>query len=244
MIADSFTIKQMGERAILVDFKPEISENILENILFIKEILEFGILEQKVEVINTYHSLLIIYPLTIEDAYSEFLAVQRLIAGANIEKNLQTKIFNIPVCYDEEYGLDLEELEKEKGMTIDQIIELHVQPAYSVFFIGFLPGFLYLGGLKKELYFPRKKTPRMEVLKGAVGIGENQTGIYPKTSPGGWQIIGNSPVEIFNKKLDPPCQISAGDKIKFYPVSKTDFLRIKAEVESGNFQLKFENYER
>jgi KipI family sensor histidine kinase inhibitor len=106
-----------------------------------------------------------------------------------------------------------------------------------------LPGFLYLGGLDKKLQISRKIQPRMLVQKGAVGIGENQTGIYPKSSPGGWQIIGNSPVPLFDKNRLPPCEISAGDKVKFYQVSKSEFEKISEEITQGKFQFKKTNYE-
>jgi inhibitor of KinA len=105
-----------------------------------------------------------------------------------------------------------------------------------------LPGFLYLGGLDERLVISRKETPRMEVQKGAVGIGENQTGIYPKTSPGGWQIIGNSPVTFFDKYADPPCVILPGDKVKFYSISKNEFNEISEDDKRGKFQLKNEKY--
>ena len=95
------------------------------------------------------------------------------------------------------FGIDLDEIAQKKKLSIDEIIELHTTPKYQVFSIGFLPGFLYLGGLDKRLHFDRKSVPRLAVKKGAVGIGGMQTGIYPKTSPGGWHIIGNSPVIFF-----------------------------------------------
>jgi len=139
--------------------------------------------------------------------------------------------------------LDLKLISREKNLSLDQIIRLHTQPIYTVYFIGFLPGFLYLGGLDKKLQISRKIHPRMEVQKGAVGIGENQTGIYPKSSPGGWQIIGNSPVPLFDKNRLPPCEISAGDKVKFYQVSKSEFLKISEEIKEGKFQFKKVDYE-
>src|SRR5690606_21098903 len=97
------------------------------------------------------------------------------------------------------------------NVPVEEIISRHLSSIYTVYFIGFLPGFLYLGGLDKTLQIARKKSPRKRVEKGAVGIGENQTGIYPKDSPGGWQIIGNSPIEILDKNRLPPCPISPGD---------------------------------
>ena len=235
-------IKPMGDKAILIDFEPIFNEKSLEKLLNLKNIIENDLVEEKVEVINTYCSLLIIYPITIENIYDKVLALNTLVSGANIGKNINSRIFDIPVCYDEEFGLDLDYISKDKNLKISKIIQIHTTPIYTVYFIGFLPGFLYLGGLNEKIKIPRKTTPRMKVQKGAVGIGENQTGIYPKTSPGGWQIIGRSPVSFFDKNSNPPCEILAGDKVRFYSISKSEYLQICQEIEQGKFQLKSEKY--
>ncbi|MFD1096435.1 5-oxoprolinase subunit PxpB [Salegentibacter chungangensis] len=235
-------IRAMGERAILVQFEPEISEDLLEKLLFYKNKLEEYYLELKLEIINTYNSLLIIYEYPIEDVYGEISAVKQLFGEAKIVKKQDTRLFHIPVCYDKEFGLDLELISKEKNLSVSEVIGLHTAPVYTVYFTGFLPGFLYLGGLDEKLQISRKDVPRKEVKKGAVGIGENQTGIYPKSSPGGWQILGNCPVPFFDKNKKPPCEILAGDKLKFYEVSKEEFGKISREVANGNFELKSERY--
>jgi len=235
-------IRPMGDRAILIDFKQIIDKNLLKTVLNYKEILEIELVEEKVEVINTYCSLLIIYSYTIENIYDAVLAVKACINSANIVKNTHSKLYHVPVCYDAEFGMDLDLISKEKNISIPEIIQLHTAPIYTVYFLGFLPGFLYLGGLDEKLKISRKETPRLKVEKGAVGIGENQTGIYPKTSPGGWQIIGNSPLNFFDKNTNPPCVILPGDKVKFYSISKKDYLEILEEVEEEKFQLKSEIY--
>ncbi|MGY5850571.1 5-oxoprolinase subunit PxpB [Salegentibacter sp. F14] len=236
-------ISVMGERAVLVQFEPEIDENLLEKLLFYKNKLEELYDEVKVEVINTYNSLLINYMFAIEDVYGEVSALKRLFDEAKITKLTNRRIFHLPVCYDREFGWDLEEISRQKELTESQVIELHTAPLYTVYFIGFLPGFLYLGGLDENLHISRKKQPRLKIEKGAVGIGENQTGIYPKSSPGGWQILGNCPVNFFDKNSNPPCEISPGDKVRFYSVSKEEFNAISQRVSQGKFQLKKENYE-
>jgi len=236
-------IRVMGERAILVEFETEISESILQKVLFLKKKIEDHYHKVNVEVINTYNSLLVYYDHTIDNVYNEVLALEDLFQGTKITKKSYPQLYNIPVCYDAELGLDLKLLSKENNLSLEQIIGLHTHPFYTVFFIGFLPGFLYLGGLDKKLQISRKIQPRMLVQKGAVGIGENQTGIYPKSSPGGWQIIGNSPVPLFDKNRLPPCEILAGDKVKFYQVSKSEFEKISEEIKQGKFQFKKTNYE-
>ncbi len=243
MKLSNYTIQPMGEKAILIEFEAEISEKMLEKVLSLKEVLENFFIKEKVEVINTYHSLLIIYPFTIEDVYIKVSALKDLLDKANIGKKHKSYLFHVPVCYDPAFGWDLEYISKAKDLPVEQIIKLHLQPIYTVHFVGFLPGFLYLGGLEKALQISRKKEPRLEVPKGAVGIGENQTGIYPKTSPGGWQILGRTPLEIFDKNEDPPCKISAGDRIKFYTIDLQEYEVIQEQISTGEFQLKKEIYE-
>ncbi|SFC30987.1 inhibitor of KinA [Zunongwangia mangrovi] len=231
-------ISQLGDNAILIQFEKIISEKVLDEVLFYKNLIQQLYVKQKVEVINTYNSILINYFVTIEDVYSDLKAVKEVFQQNNNTKNIDSRVFEIPVCYDLDFGIDLELISKEKDLEVSEIISLHTQPEYRVYFMGFLPGFLYLGGLDKKLQISRKSQPRMKIEKGAVGIGENQTGIYPKVSPGGWQIIGNCPVDFFDKNSEIPTQISAGDYIKFKSVEKEEYEQIKEQVKNGNFQLK------
>lgn len=233
----------MGGRSILIEFEPAINENLLEKLLALKKIIQNYLLKEKVEVINAYNSLLINYSDVIEDVYGEVSRLKNLINEANIQNKIERSLYHIPVCYDDKFGLDMNFLSAEKDLSKTEIIDLHSEPIYTVYFIGFLPGFLYLGGLNKKLHCSRKYQPRLSVEKGAVGIGEKQTGIYPKNSPGGWQIIGNSPVALFDKNSIPPCEISAGDKIKFYSIGLKEHQQISEEVQNGTFQFKAERYD-
>ena len=242
-MAENPEISPLGDRGILIEFDEKVSEKLLQKLLFYKKIIQNSESKLKLEVTNTYSSLLVSYVFAIEDIYSEVSRLKRLIAGANIPKFNNYKIFSIPVCYDPKFGLDLEHISKEKNLNLEQITELHTAPDYLIYFIGFLPGFLYLGGLDEKLKISRKNTPRKSVEKGAVGIGENQTGIYPKSSPGGWQIIGRSPVELFDKNKEIPSPFSAGDRIRFFSVSKEEFFDIEEQVKSGTYSLKVEDHE-
>lgn len=235
-------IKPMGERAILIEFEPEINGDTLKKVLAIRKFLQEKTLKEEVELTNTYHSLLITYHSSIEDVYSEVLSLEEEISKANIHFKFESSLFHIPVCYDDKFALDLSELSEVKNLQKEEIIQLHSETEYMVYFTGFLPGFLYLGGLPEKLHFPRKKQPRLEVPKGAVGIGEKQTGIYPQKSPGGWNIIGNSPVPLFDPEANPPCEISAGDFIRFYPVSLEEHREILKEVENGEFRYRKEEH--
>ena len=235
-------INPVGERAILLEFEPEIDEQLLQKLPSVKVLIENFYIKEEVEVTNAYNSLLIVYHQPIEYVYGEVSKLERLVEDAKIEKNTTSKIYHLPVCYSNEFGLDLELISEQNQLSIEEIISRHTTPIYTVFFMGFLPGFLYLGGLDEKLRISRKEQPRMKIEKGAVGIGEKQTGIYPQPSPGGWQIIGNCPVNFFDKNSFPPSQISSGDKVKFYAVSEDEFKQISAEVEEGMFTLKVEDY--
>lgn len=221
-----------------MEFKPYILPENLNKVLGIKKYLEEKLVKDKVYITNTYNSLLITYPVTIEDAYGKVFSLKEELLRANISLKSEGRLFHLPVCYDEDFALDLEEISVAKNLSKKEIISLHSSMEYLVYFTGFLPGFLYLGGLPNALHFSRRKHPRSQVQKGAVGIGEKQTGIYPQKSPGGWNIIGNSPVPLFDPYEDPPCQISPGDRIRFYPVSLEEHEKIKEEVERGKFSFK------
>src|SRR5690606_22673794 len=153
---------------------------------------------------------------------------------------MSSNLWKIPVSYDAVFGIDLEAICLEKRISKNELIKRHSQAIYTVYFIGFLPGFLYLGGLDEVLHIARKSTPRLKIEKGAVAIGGHQTGVYPTESPGGWNIIGNSPIEFFNPKSNPPCFAEAGDKISFYPISLKEYRDIKTLSEAGVYQLESE----
>jgi KipI family sensor histidine kinase inhibitor len=137
------------------------------------------------------------------------------------------KVVKIPVCYGGEFGPDIETVAKNAALPVETVIDLHSQPEYLIYMIGFTPGFPFLGGLNEKLFTPRLKTPRMVVPKGSVGIANNQTGMYSIDSPGGWQIIGRTPLTLFAPDREKPFLYQAGDKIKFTPISPAQFSQLK-----------------
>jgi len=144
------------------------------------------------------------------------------------------------VCYENRFALDIDTISKQNKISKQDIIVRHSKTIYSVYLIGFLPGFMYLGGLDNALHIPRKKEPRLRVPKGSVAIGGEQTGIYPQQSPGGWNILGNTPVNLFDKSKDIPCFAKPGDKVKFFQVSEDQYKLIEKEVEFGLYELNKE----
>ena len=147
-------------------------------------------------------------------------------------------LWQIPVCYDVSFGIDLEEIANKKKCSVAEIIRLHIEGDYLVYFIGFQPGFLYLGGLHQTLHVSRKSNPRLRVDKGSVAIGGIQTGIYPQNSSGGWNIIGKSPLNFFDINASEPCFAKPGDRIQFVAVDIHTFYQIEREVANQKFRIK------
>lgn len=232
------TYHRFSERSILVQWPHKIDENLLNDVLNFKNHLQNLDIESILYVNNTYNSILISYKFTIDNIYNEFSRLKTHYFERKMENKHESKLWKIPVCYHDDFGIDLDEISVKKGMSKSEIIRIHSQAIYTVFFIGFLPGFLYLGGLDKRLHVQRKKEPRKLVEKGAVGIGNTQTGIYPNSSPGGWQIIGNSPLDFFNPNASQPCFAKSGDKIQFISISKDEYYDIKEKVSQQIYNIQ------
>lgn len=143
------------------------------------------------------------------------------------------RVVSIPVCYGGEFGPDLEYVAIEHGLTIENLIMIHSSVDYLVHMIGFAPGFPYLGGLPEQIATPRRATPRLQVEAGTVGIGGSQTGIYPITTPGGWQCIGRTPICLFRPEMNPPSLLKAGDFVRFKPITMQEYLELARKEGKG-----------
>lgn len=234
------TYKRFSESSILVQWPQKISPEILDDLLIFKNYLLSLNNQTIVQITNGYNSLLMNYSFYIVDLKAELAFLKSQYPLRLHTDDQDQSLWKIPVCYDSVFGLDLEEISKGRNLSISEIIRIHSETSYKVYFIGFLPGFLYLGGLDEHLYIPRKKSPRQHIEKGAVAIGGEQTGIYPNASPGGWNIIGNSPLNFFNPKLETPCFANAGDSIQFVPVDFEAHQDILSDVKNGTYIIKSE----
>lgn len=146
-------------------------------------------------------------------------------------KNLSSKIWKVPVCYEAPFSTDLDRLAKEKDISRSELIRLHTDSVYRIHFFGFLPGFMYLRGLPELLNTPRKKNPDRTVPAGSVAIGGDQTGIYPQSSPGGWHIIGRTPMPLFSTQHESPVWAQIGDQVRFMPISGAHFQELNYQPE-------------
>jgi len=233
---NNLTIKPQSESSVVIYFGESISEKVLESITIfnarIHQIPFYGF----IETVPAYISLTIFYdPLKVlrceimEGRY----AFERVISflknlstvNADMEINNRDQVV-IPVCYGHDYGPDIEEVARHNKLTISEVISLHSGGDYLVYMLGFMPGFPYLGGMDKSLATPRKNSPRKIVPAGSVGIAGAQTGVYPLQSPGGWQLIGRTPLTLFNPDNPSPALIKAGDSIKFSVITAADFIEL------------------
>ena len=212
----SLQIRQMGERTILIEWSQRIEESILEDIISFKNIVEKNLGDRLINHTPAYTSLLLQYKekINFEESRQELLA---LFDSSNAPIRRPSKEWNIPVCYHPSLALDLNSF-ISKNISHKELIQLHTGRIYRVYMIGFLPGFLYLGGLPERLHLLRKSTPNLKTPKGAIAIGGEQTGIYPMESPGGWHVIGRTPLSLFDINLEVPTPIRQGDYVKFYEI--------------------------
>jgi inhibitor of KinA len=228
--------KAYGSRAILMEWPPSIDEAIFEDMLCMEatvlKVLEFE------SCILGYHSLLIVYRDQLKSVADCIQALQQLYTTRVKRQQSAAAHWTIPTCYDQEFGFDLQTMSEDNNISIAEIISLHTAPRYRVFFIGFLPGFLYLGGLDTRLAMPRKANPSLLIPKGSVAIGGLQTGIYPSDSEGGWNVIGNTPISFFDIFKEQPCFAKAGDTLSFEPISKTAYRALEKDILAQKFQLE------
>ncbi len=234
--------KPLGSIAVLIQWPQEIDKDILKNISLFRSKIQSDVGEYILDTIPAYCSLTVFFD-TSKIRYSSMVRdLKEIYEVKNLKLLTANKLWKVPVCYDLEFGIDLELISAKKNMSIEKIIQTHSSSIYDIYFIGFLPGFLYLGGLDEKIHFKRKSKPRMRIKKGDVGIAGNQTGIYPRVSPGGWNIIGNSPIKFFDVNKNPPCFAIPGDRLVFRSIDKKEYLEIEKRVKAGEFIMESEMY--
>jgi KipI family sensor histidine kinase inhibitor len=221
--------RPMGDRSLLVELGDEISPAVNQSV---QELFAAVDLQQPrgiLELVPSYRSLLVICdPLIVSLADLKLIIIE-IHNRLDRSQLSPARIVKIPVVYGDEWGPDLAAVADFHRLTCEEVIGFHTQPTYRVYMIGFTPGYPYLGELPDAIATPRRKTPRTHVPRGSVGIAQKQSGIYSVDSPGGWQIIGWTPVQLFDPQKNPPSLLVMGDRVKFYEITAEEANRWQPE---------------
>lgn len=219
-----------SDRTICVEFGNEISEEINNLVRAFCIVLEKMQVEGIVELVPTYRSVSVLYRPEVIRYAALRQRLEEAVAGTGRIEIPPPTVVRVPVLYGgEEFGPDLKHVAETNGLSEDEVIAIHSEPEYLIYMLGFTPGFCYLGGMDERIATPRLKTPRVRIPASSVSLAGTQTGIYPVDSPGGWQIIGRTPWQLYDAHREPPIPYEAGQRLKFYPIDRAEYDRIYAE---------------
>lgn len=215
-----------GDRAVTVEWGSTIDEHINRQVHAFARKVEALSHPAITEVVPTYRSATVHYRPEVF-SYEELKQLLLSLAQGSAEEGEELPVVEIPVCYGGEYGPDLEEVAQHCSLTPEEVIARHTAPTYRIYMLGFTPGFPYLGGMDPSIAAPRRKEPRIHIPAGSVGIAGEQTGVYPIVSPGGWQLIGRTPLRLFDPQREQPILLSAGAGIRFVPIDEETFRKME-----------------
>lgn len=235
----SYQISPLGDSAILIDFGNKIDESINRKVLTRTKQLKENLTGVK-EIVPAYSSIAVYFDLVklkkqsskdklVFDHLKE--KIEQLLLQPLQTEEKEERIITIPVCYEPEFAADINEVAAKNNITTEEVITLHLSKIYRVYMLGFLPGFSYLGEVDERIAIPRKIQP-VPVVPGAVGIAGKQTGIYPSASPGGWQIIGRTPLKLFDSNTVELTLLKAGDRVQFFSITKNEFYEMQNSANS------------
>lgn len=236
------TLAPLGDSAVVVTLGSGIDESTLVRVRSFVAALELEKPNAIIDIVPAYTTVTVFYEITPPGVSGEapYQRICRVISEClaraehrwpdlvratleHVRSDHPLRLIEIPVCYGGVFGPDIVEVAQQSGLTDTEVAALHSEGIYDVHAVGFTPGFPYLGGLPEKLHTPRRATPRLNVPAGSVGIGGQQTGIYPQSSPGGWQLIGRTPRKLFDLRNEPPAILRVGDRVKFVRISEEEF---------------------
>lgn len=221
-------IKPCGDHNLTVEFENEISEAVNKKVIQFCQAVEMSSIEGIRELVPSFRAVLIDYDPETVDYQALAEKLDETAKAAEDMPMPEPKIVEIPVCYGGEFGMDLDFVAEHSGLSKEEVIQLHSGQNYYVYMLGFVAGFPYLGGMDKRLKTPRLETPRLKIPAGSVGIADEQTGVYPLQSPGGWQIIGRTPLPLWDREKN-EALLSAGNYVRFKPISKEEYEEMSVE---------------
>jgi inhibitor of KinA len=226
------TVFPLGDSALTIDFGNRMDEAVNRKVLALFRSLQERPLKGVIEAVPAYSSITLYYDMVSAVKLHPGSKTAFEIMAEKMEQRLQEPItednsvstlLKIPVCYQGKYGLDIEQLAATRNILPEDVIRIHTAKTYTVYMLGFLPGFSYMGNVDDDIAMPRRTNPRPRVEAGSVGIAGHQTGIYPLASPGGWQIIGRTPAKLFDSEKKELTLLKPGDRVQFYSISTDEF---------------------
>jgi KipI family sensor histidine kinase inhibitor len=219
-----------GENSLIIYFGEEVNPTVSEKVQYAAHHLKNALGHVIVDLVPSYASLLVIYDLFQTDLHTVRPQIRALLSEIDKIEASEGRLIELPVYYGLESGPDLEMLSHQTGLSVEDIIFLHQDTEYRVYAIGFSPGFAYLGEVDERIAAPRLASPRQRVPRGAVGIADRQTAIYPSISPGGWNLIGLSPQQMFDPEATPCMPVEVGDRVRFKAIGREAFLSLGGEL--------------
>ena len=231
-------IEPLNESSVLISFDNDISESVLDLIsVFCQLLTSSPINSALIEVVPSYNTVMLVYRLSETDYDTLYTNVLHCYQRAHqqMRQIVTPRKIQLAVYYSQATGPDLSRLSQQAKLSVADVIELHSQPLYRVYAIGFSPGFPYLASVNERIAMPRLRTPRKSVPAGSVGIADSQTGIYAKASPGGWNIIGNCPEPLLNAQLT--CRLKVGDTVQFVAIDQTQYFALGGQLRAGFNEL-------
>lgn len=236
MIASSVKFLHAGDTALVVEFGEHIDRDISARVLALAARVERERIPGVAELVPTFRSLMVHYePLILPHATLK-QKLSQLLSGLGAAGQTGRR-WRIPVCFDAALGEDLAEVASRTGLSVAHCIEEIAATTFHVYMLGFLPGFPYMGGLPKTLELPRRDNPRIKVPRGSLAIAMTMAAIYPMESPGGWHLLGRTPLEMWDMRFDPPALLAAGDQAMFHPITVAEFETLAARIEAGTYRL-------
>lgn len=230
MSQKSYTIIPLGDSALTIDFGNVIDVSINKEVISLYHVIKAAPWLGVKDIVPAYSTVTVHYDVvTVLKSYSgvsAFDAMKNKLEGLLLQKRLIAKpsrSIKIPVCYTKKYALDVQEITRLTNLSFEEVVQIHTSQKYRVYMVGFLPGFAYMGEVDERIAVPRKRELRVKIEAGFVGIAGKQTGIYPLTSPGGWQIIGRTPLKLFDKAKEDPVLFKAGDEAIFFSITEDEF---------------------